>query len=85
MTRPRPTYMPTPRIWSWAQVACRLGKGETWLREHLPELYDLGFPKMDELLNGWDADAVNLWLDQRSGIADASLIDPGKELESWSP
>ena len=71
MTRPRPNFTPTPRVWSDFQVACRLGKSESWLATHRPRLEAEGFPQRDPLLGGTDADTVETWLDQRSGLADA--------------
>lgn len=76
MTRPRPSYTPTPRIWDQTQVNARFGKGGNWHRNHRAELEAMGFPAYDEFLDGWDADAIELWLDKRSGIdADNSGAD----------
>lgn len=69
MARPKSKFMPTPRIWSRQQVACRLGKGEQWFLDHRPELEREGFPKADALLGGYDADAIEAWLDRRGGLA----------------
>ncbi len=71
MSRRRPNYVPPPRILSAYQVACRLGKSESWFRDNLPTLAAEGFPSPDALLGGWDVDAIELWLDSRSGIVDA--------------
>ena len=75
MTRPRPPFIPEPRIWSEYQVACRLGRAETWVRDNRPNLEATGFPQTDELLGGTDGDAVDHWLDTRSGMTDASDSD----------
>jgi hypothetical protein len=77
VSRRRPSFTPTPRVWTEHQVACRLGHGESWLRAQRPELERQGFPRPDPLLGGTDADAVDLWLDRRSGIIDSSGSDPG--------
>ena len=69
MTRPKPRYAASPRIWNAYEVAARLGKCETWLRDHLRELVAEGFPPYDERLKGWDSTAIERWLDERSGIA----------------
>ncbi len=68
MTRPRPKFLPTPRVWNAEQVACRLGGGESWFYEHRPELEAKGFPRKDDVLNGWDSHAIEQWLDDRGGI-----------------
>ncbi len=75
MTRGRPKFIPTPRVWSDFQVACRLGKSESWLGIHRPRLEAEGFPPRDPLLGGTDADAVEVWLNRRSGIANGKLDD----------
>ncbi len=75
MTRARPQFEPEPRSWSEHQVACRFGRGESWLRDNRPRLEVVGFPQIDDLLGGTDGDAVNHWLDIRSGITDASETD----------
>ncbi len=73
MSQSRPKFTPTPRVWSEFQVACRLGKCESWLATHRPRLEAEGFPPRDPLLGGTDADAVEAWLDRRSGIANGTL------------
>ena len=64
-----PAFMPSPRIFkSPAQVATRLGHGEEWFRQHRKNLETAGFPCRDDLLDGWDADAIDAWLDKRAGL-----------------
>ena len=75
MTRPRPQFEPEPRVWSERQVACRFGRGESWLRDNRALLEVAGFPQADDLLGGTDGDAVDRWLDMRSGMADDSETD----------
>ena len=67
MTRPRPQLEPEPRVWSEHQVACRFGRDESWLSDNRPTLEATGFPQIDDLLGGTEADAVNRWLDGRAG------------------
>ncbi len=73
MARSRPKFTPTPRMWNDYQVASRLGKCESWLANHRPRLEVEGFPPRDALLGGTDADAVETWLDRRSGLANGTL------------
>lgn len=68
MTRKRPEFTPTPRIWGVFDVATRLGHSESWFSGKRSELESKGFPPYDDFLGGWDADAIDLWLDQRSGL-----------------
>ncbi len=75
MTRGRPKFIPTPRVWSDFQVACRIGKGLSWLTSNRDRLEAEGLPQRDPLLDGTDADAVEVWLDRRSGIANGKLDD----------
>ena len=72
MSRPKPEFIPTPRILNAFQVACRLNKSEQWFASNHTAIERMGFPKKDKLLGGWDAEAVEAWLDKRSGVRDAS-------------
>lgn len=76
MTRAKPSFCQVPRTWNRAQVAARLGKGEDWFREKRVDLEEAGFPAYDELLKGWDGNAIEAWLDQRSGIAVTMTSNP---------
>lgn len=79
--------LPDPRILSSQKhVAALLGKPEVWFRKNRLKLEESGFPRFDDLLEGWDIDAINLWVDQRScikrpGVEDASgpALVPTKE------
>ncbi len=75
MTRARPKFTPTPRVWNNFQLACRLNKSEPWLKSNRDRLEAEGLPQRDPLLDGTDADAVEVWLDRRSGIANGKLDD----------
>ncbi len=75
MTRARPKFIQTPRVWSEFQVACRLGKTEPWLKSNRDRLEAEGLPQRDLLLGGTDADAIETWMDRRSGLANGTLAD----------
>lgn len=47
------------------QAAAHLGRSESWLRSHRPELEANGFPKPDKLIERYDLLAIDAWLDQR--------------------
>lgn len=61
-------YHPTPRILTAGQVATRLGKSEGWFSSNRGKLEAHGFPLRIQLLNGWDEDAIEAWIDQLSGL-----------------
>ena len=67
MSRPRPPRDIQPRMLTLIEVAHRLGHGEGWFTSNRQKLEAEGFPKMDPLLERWDSDAVDDWLDRRSG------------------
>ncbi len=86
MTRARPQFVPEPRIWSEYQVACRLGRAETWLRNNRSRLEAAGFPGIDDFLGGTDGDAIERWLDGRAGLAvPYEQGNIARELEEWEP
>ncbi len=86
MARPRPQFVPEPRLWSEYQVACRLGRAESWLRDNRPRLEAAGFPEIDDLLGGTDSDAIERWLDDRAGLpVGYKHGDIERELEEWEP
>ncbi len=70
MTRRSPSYTPPPRILDEFQTCTRLNKAETWWRDNRDRLEASGFPQVDEVLGGRDADAIELWIDKRSGLTD---------------
>ncbi len=79
MARPRPQFTPPPRIFNEFQTACRLGRPQSWLAKNRDRLEAEGLPPVDDLLGGRDADAIDVWLDKRSGLADARSGDDGSE------
>ena len=84
MTRTRPSYTPKPRIWNDIQVATRLGCGKTKVAEIRPRLEAMGFPQYDDILGGRDANAIEVWLDKRSGLSiSCDLIDVDTEIDKW--
>jgi len=85
MTHSKPKFQPEPRIFTAVQVAARLGKGETWFYEHRRQLSAQGFPNRDPLLKGWDAKAIEIWLDKRGlDVEDRDDDNPFDELmEKW--
>jgi len=70
MTNSKFQFQPEPRLFNASQVASRLGKGETWLYDHLAQLSAQGFPARDPLLGGWDAVAIERWWDKRSEMSE---------------
>lgn len=69
MSRASIKYMPAPRILrSMNQVANYLGHGEQWFADRRADLERAGFPRRDDLLGGWDREAIDAWLDERSGL-----------------
>lgn len=85
MSRPKPKYVPEPRVLSAFQVATRLGRSEGWFSENREMLEDdKGFPRRNAFLNGWDAVQVEQWLDKQFGL-DNAFASPDAELEKWEP
>lgn len=72
MTKAKPKYTPVPRAWDDFQVAARLNKGVAWFYAHRSDLEAAGFPRFDDLLGGRDANAIEAWMDSRSGLAQAA-------------
>lgn len=82
MARTKPAFMPRPRILtSPYQVAALLGRGEEWFRQRRLRLEAAGFPIFDPLLGGWDLNAIEVWLDCRSGLEQQS--SPDRESNPW--
>lgn len=69
------------RIVPAATVAQRLGHDPSWFFRRRSALEAKGFPKRDELLGGWDLDAIEHWLDRRNDKDDdLSGMDLDEEL-----
>ena len=65
------------------QVATRLGCCEATFSHHRKELEELGFPAYDAILGGWDSDAIQDWLDRRSGLGSGFPTDLDGEMDKW--
>ena len=86
MTNSKFQFQPEPRLFNASQVASRLGKGETWLYDHLAQLTAQGFPARDPLLGGWDAMAIERWWDKRSEIVEPDAANDNaidELMEKW--
>ena len=57
--------LPESRIWTRKQAASRLGLSIKKFMKKLPRLVQLGFPKMDEELEGFDSYRIEKFLDGR--------------------
>lgn len=78
MSEAKPAFLPECRIWTAHQVAARLGWSDNKFRTWRLRLEAQGFPRRDELLAGWDGDAIQAWLNRRSGL---TLVDD--ETNEW--
>lgn len=74
----KPKFIPDPRYWTEYQLACRLNKSVQWLRQHRERLEGQGLPKPDPDF-GYDSEAVERWLDLRSGLRTPSPSDQEQE------
>ena len=72
----KPKYQPIPRLLNAKQVAMRLGMGDQRFKNKREELERQGFPAMDQFFGKWDGEAIERWLDKRSGL---TLVDS----EEW--
>ena len=52
MSRPKPVFVPAPRIWNAFQVAARLGMSEGGFHARKAELERMGLPARDAGLRG---------------------------------
>lgn len=68
MAKRKPTYIPVPRPFNEFQTAARLNRGVEWFRQNRARLKAEGFPDYDDLLGGWDSEAIDRWMDARSHI-----------------
>ncbi len=70
MTRPRSASPPLDRaVASAHDLGDIFDKGESWVRERLPQLEAEGFPPYDELLDGWNLCRVIAWFEARTETA----------------
>lgn len=85
MSRPVPRFTPEPRVWSGYQLACRLGMSEETWRRKRPDYEARGFPRFNDFLGGWDAKAVERWLDAQSGLVSPDGSDDFREeMARWA-
>ncbi len=79
MTRPRQHDPATTRLALDAKVVAEVvfGKGETWFREKLPQLYESGFPRYDDLIDGWNICQIVAWFEGRTITDGAAERDEG--------
>lgn len=57
-----------PRMVPAPKVARRLGLTVAGFADRLPTLIDAGFPAADPILGTWCLQAVDNWIDERSGL-----------------
>lgn len=69
------------RMITTKQAALHLGRSESWLKRHRPELEANGFPKPDKLIERYDLLAIDAWLDQRA-TDDYSVSDTHSTIEA---
>ena len=60
------------------ETATYLGLSEGRFTTLLPKLQKAGFPKPDDLLERYDREAIDCWLDRRAGLAESS-----GEIDEW--
>jgi predicted DNA-binding transcriptional regulator AlpA len=65
--RPSRAELPMRRILDAAGVAGLFGKSRAWFYGRRTQLEARGFPRRDQLMGGWDAEAVHRWIDRQSG------------------
>jgi len=58
-------------------------RGVTWWSENRRNLESEGMPAFDPLLGGWDAKAVNAWLDQRAGLVSDPVVASSDFTDAW--
>jgi hypothetical protein len=54
-----------PRGMTEADVAYHLGRSLTWFQQHKAELIEAGFPPKLPIIDLYDREAVDRWLDQQ--------------------
>jgi len=63
------------------QVAARLGISVSTFKNRLKIYEAAGFPKYDDDQRGWDSNAIEQWLDIRSGIDPLSTVQGDRLME----
>jgi hypothetical protein len=71
--------LPESRFWNEKQAASRLGKSAAWFNSHFPHLRQHGFPNKDPLIGGFPKEAVERFIDNRSGIIRDDDPERGEE------
>ena len=57
---------------------------ESWFHRVKPKLLRHGMPDWDDLLGGYDGDAIETWLDRRSGLGEVFTgQSPDEALAKW--
>lgn len=76
MSSRKPTFRPTPRGWDTSQVCAWLGVSASWLRQNREALHRNGMPRPDPLTHRTDAQALEAWMNRRSGLLDHTPKHP---------
>ena len=76
MTQAKMKFKPAPRGWDTIQVCAWLGVSVSWLRLHKEALRRAGMPQSDPLTNRTDAQALEAWMNRRSGLLDLTPVHP---------
>ena len=72
MTRARPKFNLPPRGLIEHEAAGYVGLGPTEFHRLLPEMEAEGFPRPDPVTGRRDRQAIDAWMDARSGLAGES-------------
>lgn len=67
-------YQVQPRMVRLDKAARRLGLTPAEFREKLPTLIARGMPPACDVTGHYDLDAINAWLDRRSGLAKSKPV-----------
>ena len=82
--RPKPRFAAIRRL-TVEETAHYLGWSVSTFHKRRDDLKAVGFPEPDPLLERYDLDAIDAWLDARSGLAeelsDGGLMDRIRGLE----
>lgn len=72
---PQKQHIPDARIWGYEECSARLNRSVAWFYNHKRRLEQLGMPKKDAALGGWDSKAFEAWIDRRSGFDGSANSD----------